>query len=185
MRAHQNTWGESVTALGIGIHNLVSSLCEIYRGVGQGHLQMHRWLSMTLLHMHKGFPTLNEEADNCDVILWCHCHTADVIKGVLHEPQGWFSFAAVQFRSISVWEGDRLFVLANFVPLEEQEYKQIGKCSLFVHPSHMCPRLAWMPLVSFAELLVCQPGVSSPCDNQPGIGKARTTTGWTRNTLQE
>ena len=51
-------------------------------------------------------------------------------------------------------------------PLKEQEYKHTGKCSLFVHSSHMHPRLAWMPLVSIVELLVCQLSVSSPCKNQ-------------------
>ena len=40
------------------------------------------------------------------------------------------------------WEGSRLFVLVNLVPLKEQEYKQTGKCSLFVSTSHTHPRLA-------------------------------------------
>ena len=30
----------------------------------------------------------------------------------------------------------------------------------------MHPRLSWMPSVGGVELLVCQLGVSSPCDNQ-------------------
>ena len=99
-------------------------------------------------------------------LLYCWCKLKNHIKGVWHKPQGWFSLAPVQFRSISLWEGDRLSVPANSVPLKEQEYKHTGKCSLFVHPSHTHPRLAWMPSVTFVELLVCQPGVSSPCDNQ-------------------
>ena len=132
---------------------------------------MHRLVSMTLLHMHKGFscPKWRSRQSWCHFmmsLLYCWCKLRNDIRGVLHEPQGWFSWVPVQFRSVSVWEGNRLFVLANSVPLEKQEYKQTGKYSLFVHPSHMCPRLAWMPLFSFAELLVCQPGVSSPYDKQ-------------------
>ena len=92
--------------------------------------------------------------------------------GVLHEPQGWIGFAPAYFGSVLALEGYRLFV-PNSVPLVEQEYKQTGKCSLFVHPSCMCPRLAWMPFVSSAKLLVCEPGVSSPCNNQTWIWKGK------------
>ena len=55
----------------------------------------------------------------------------------------------------------------------EKSTLNIGKCSLFVHPSHTCPRLAWTPPVSIVELLLCQPGVSSPCDNWTWNGKGK------------
>ena len=119
----------------------------------------------------KAFPNLNEEADNLwhhsmTSLLYCWCKLRKDMKGGLTQTWGWFSLARVQFRSVLVWEGYRLSAPANSVPLEEWEYKHTGKCSLFVHPSCTHPRLAWTPLVSFVELLVCQPGVRSPCDNQ-------------------
>ena len=97
---------------------------------------------------------------------YCWCKHNNYKKGVPHEPWGWPILAPVRFQSNLVWEGNQLSVPANSVPLEEKEYKHTGKCSLFVHPSHMHPRLAWMPPVSTVELLVCQLGVLSPCNSQ-------------------
>ena len=163
--------GIYVTAVGIGIWNLLSGACKVQGWVGQGCLQMCRWVSMTLLHMHKSIshPKRRSRWLWCHFIMslsYCWCKLKNHIKGVWHEPQGWFSSTPVQFRSVLVWEGDRLSVPANSVHLKEQEYRHTGMCSLFVHPSCTHPKLAWMPLVSFVELLVHQLSVSSPCDNQ-------------------
>ena len=129
-------------------------------GVGQGHLQMCRQVSMSLLHMHKGFSHLNEEADDHDVIIMMslsHClHKLTVVKRGSHiSPRS----------SVLVWvlEGKATDSLSWLT----------GKCSLFVYLRHMCPRFSWMPWVSIFELLVCQLGGSSPCIHQTWYRKGK------------
>ena len=43
------------------------SMCGRVREIGWGCWWMHMGVGTTLLHMHKGFSHLNEEADNSDV----------------------------------------------------------------------------------------------------------------------
>ena len=127
--------GESVTGVEISILNLHSGLCIAGKGNRLGTLADTQASSMTLLHMHKGFSHLNEEADNCDVIRWCHCCSTYKKEGGYIWKCAWalgvLLLLLVLFQFVCPGS-HRPSVLATSVPLEEWDYHHTGKCSLFV-----------------------------------------------------
>ena len=146
--------GESGTAIWIGTQNLTEQFVQGSMGVGQGLLQMCRWVNMTLVHMCKGFSNLNKEEDNCDVISMmslscCLQKMGNSIKRLLHELGG----------SVPVWvlagqATDSLSQLSQYLS-RSRNIKHTGKCSLFVYCSCMHPRFTWMAWVNIFKLLVC------------------------------
>ena len=118
------------------------------REIGWGHWWMCRQVGMTLLHMHKGFSCLDEEAGDCDVIRWCHCHSAYVneeggIKGSMHEHWGSF-FGSSFFGLFSSW-----FVLEVTDPLSQLPQCLLRSGIITIQESVlylficMCSRLSW------------------------------------------
>ena len=85
----------------------------------------------------QGFSHLKGEADDCDIIWWCHCHDAYVqgwglYKESTHEPWGshlgfWLPYIQLHFV-----RSHRLSLVATLVPLKEWDYKFTVKCSVFI-----------------------------------------------------
>ena len=73
MRAHQNTWERVSRARKMGYRTYIAAHTKMGRGMGQGCLQLCRWVGTTLLHMCETFFHPNDVADNCDIISWHHC----------------------------------------------------------------------------------------------------------------
>ena len=162
--------------LGYRIHVMVHA----WKEMGWGCWWMCRWVGVTLLCTCKGSSCLKGEADDCDVIRWCHCHSAYVNEGVVfkeaHMSPGASSLIVASSGSLdsflSFLGSHRPSVSATSVPLEEWDYNhKVFFIFLTVcvqgYPEHL-------ELVSFSCLWVSQV-TSHPASIWPGTRKARTT----------
>ena len=140
---------------------------------------MHRQVGMTLLCMCEGFSHLNEEADDCDVIRWCHYCSAyvnerEVYKEVCMSPRcsslvgsGWF-----------IWQATGLCLnyLAASWGVGLSPYRKAFFICSFVcaqgylgHPELVCFSCLWVSWVACHHVSIW-----------PSTREARTTALWQR-----
>ena len=129
---------------------------------------MCRWVSVTLLHMCKGFSHLNEEGDDSDVIWWCHwCPYVDWRKVLekAHTRLGVLLLLVLgpfgSFPGWSIWEATDPLTWLPWCLLRSGTITRQG--SVLYLFNCMCLRLCWASWVSVLQLLVSQPGILPPC----------------------
>ena len=136
------------------------------RETGQGCQQMCRHVDMTLLCMHKGFshPKCRSrwQWHHLMMSLMSCLHILGVgIKGSMHETEGlrlWFWVLSLVpllglVPQLVHLGSNKPTNLAISVPLEEWNYNQIGKCSLFVN---LYVLKVILGTLSWCDLVVCK-----------------------------
>ena len=129
--------GKSVTGSGMWIQNWWDDSCVADRD-GRTGIPTDAQAGQHDSTAHaQGFSHLRREADNCDIIRWCHwCLTYvegwELCKESTHKPLGsclgfWLHYIHLHFM-----RSHRPSPVATSVPLKEWDYNLIGKCSLFV-----------------------------------------------------
>ena len=127
----------NVTGLEIGIWNWWDSLCIAVRNGRRGMLMDAQVGQHDSTPHAQGFSYLKSEADYHDIIRWCHCCCTYVkgwglYKESMHEPSGSHLGFWLQYIRLHLIRSHRPSLVATSVPLEEWNYNQKGKCSLFV-----------------------------------------------------
>ena len=136
---------------------------------------MHRWVSMTQLHMHQGISCLKGKTDDGD-ILWCHHHTDYVIwqlyKKGSHTGPRVSLVQPVLVGFLARVATDPLFQISWCLTCS-RTIKHTGKCLFFVYLIWMHPRFTWTPQVNLLKLLVCWSGGSPHCIHQTQYWKSK------------
>ena len=167
--------------LGYKIDELVHVQSENIEIGWQGCQQMHRQVSVTLLCMHKVFPTGRGKQMIMTSLEWHHESSVYVEgRGVynenVHEP--WVYHLG--FGSWSFWQPSESHwpsVAATSVPLKECEYSRTGEClHLFMS---QCPRLSLVPFVSLTGVVCRLTGYfSNSIHSNPVLKLAQTASFW-------
>ena len=160
MRVHQK-----ITGTECGLQDFVMVHAWLMGRIGQGCWWVCRHVSMTLLHMHKAFPTLRGEANNHDIIRWHHYCSAYInVERVFKEAHtrpgeflvqficsvGSWSFGL--FPGWFIWEAtDPLTALPHCLLRSGITALQGSVLYLF---NHTYSRLCWVPWVSVPQLFV-------------------------------